>query len=273
MIFTVGVLLCTIAPTSAVFILGRAIAGLGNSGIGGGAVTIFSHILPLQKRPMWFGIVGGVQSITLVSAPVVGGVLIDSASWRGCFGVNLPFCVLAMIFIFFGFEDPARQPSNEQTPFRQKLKLLDPVGTLVIIPCVTCLLLALQWGGTRHGWGSPTTISLLVTFGVLLCTFGFLQYKLGDKATIPVKILKNRNIAGGAWFQACCDGSLALTEFLLSIYFQGVRGFTATKSGALGIPMIVGLMISTILAGVGTSMFGYYTRKYPNVLFCTQTNI
>jgi MFS family permease len=264
-IFTLGSLLCTVAPTSAAFITGRAIAGFGSSGIG--AVTILSRLFPLQKRPLWLGIVSGVQSVALVSAPLIGGALIDSFSWRACFGINLPVGGLAVILIIFSFHDPMPHSTDEQLKLQEKLKRLDLIGTLVIVPCITCLLLALQWGGTRYGWNNAIIISLLVIFGTLLAIFGFLQYKFGDEATLPPKILKNRSLMAGAWFQACCDGTLAVTEYYIAIYFQGVRGFTATKSGALGLPMIIGLMISTISAGFGTTFFGYYTRTY-TLFFC-----
>jgi hypothetical protein len=78
------------------------------------------------------------------------------------------------------------------------LKKLDLVGTLIIVPCITCLLLALQWGGTRYGWQNVVIISLLVVFGALALSLGFLLYKSGYKATVPVKILKDHNAMAGA---------------------------------------------------------------------------
>ena len=258
-IFGIGVLLCTVAPNSAVFILGRAICGLGNCGIGNGAITIMSRLLPLQRRPLWFGIIGGLQSVAMISAPLIGGALIDCFTWRACFGINLPLVALAVALITYSIEaSPAPDQLTELT-LLSRLKSLDLLGTLVIIPSVTCLLLALQWGGTRYGWSSALIISLLVVFGILIVLFSIIQYRSGDGATIPTRIIKNRNMLGGAWFQACSDGTLAVTEYYIAIYFQGVRGFTATKSGALGLPMIIGLMISTLAAGIATSSFGYYT--------------
>ena len=245
-IFTLGDLLCTVAPTSAAFITGRAIAGFGSGGISNGAINILTRLFPLQKRPLWLGIVGGIQSIALVSAPLIGGALIDSFSWRACFGIQLPLGGLAVILIITSFHDPLPHSTEEQLNLQEKLKRLDLVSTLVIVPCITCLLLALQWGGTRYGWRNAIIISLLVAFGVLLTVFGLLQYKLGEKATLPPRILKNRSIMAGAWFQACCDGTLAVTEYYVAIYYQGVKGYTAIKSGALGLPMIVGLMISNV---------------------------
>ena len=258
---TLGSLLCTVARTSRSFIVGRAVIGFANSGIGNGAITILSHVVPLRKRPMWFGIIAGVQTVFMVSAPLIGGALVDSVSWRACFGINLPVGALAFFLILFGFKDASSPSIEEPLKFSEKLKRLDLLSTPVFVPCITSLLLALQWGGTRYGWNNGIVISLLAIFGTLLVVFSFMQYRAGDKATLPPKILRNRSMVAGACFQACCDGTLGVTEYHVSIYLQGVRGFSATKSGALGLPMIVGLLISGLVAGFGTSHLGYYTRK------------
>ena len=185
---------------------------------------------------------------------------------------------MALLFMAVGFRDPTQSPpvpaataeaeesSSSPTTIRQKLTRLDLPSALLIIPSITCLLLALQWGGTTQSWSSPLIITLFASFGTLLLLFGYLQSRLGDNATIPLRLLKNRNLLAGAWFQACCDGTLAITEYYIAIYFQGVRGFSAAKSGALGLPMIVGLMVSMLLAGWGTGKVGYYARKYSFLL-------
>lgn len=165
-----------------------------------------------------------------MAAPPLGGALIDRFSWRACFGVNLPVCACALAFMVAGFRDPTPTPAAssasaaEGVTLRQKLARLDLPGTLLMIPAITSLLLALQWGGIRYGWSSGPIVALLTTFGVLLILFAMLQYKRGEQATIPLRLLKNRNMLAGAWFQACCDGTLAVTEYYLAIYFQGVRG-------------------------------------------------
>ena len=117
--------------------------------------------------------------------------------------------------------------------------------------------MALQWGGIKYGWENARIIVLLVLFVAFLGIFGYIQYRSGDRAAIPIRILKQRSILAGALFHACCDGTLAVTENYLSIYFQGVRGFTAARSGLLGVPLVVGLMIGSPLAGFGITRIGY----------------
>lgn len=258
--FEIGSLLCTFAPNSKVFILGRAVAGLGSSALNGGLLKLLRHCFPLSKQALMGGLVGSCQSIGLVSAPIIGGALIDAFSWRACFGINLPLGVLCVALTAYGFHDPVPNPETALT-FKEKLKRINFLDTLIVVPAIACLLIALQWGGVKYGWQDPRIIVMFVLFGVLFSIFGYLQYRQGDNATIPLRILKNRSILAGMWYTGCCDGILAMTEYYMAIYFQGVRGFTATKSGLLGLPMIGGLSVAIMAAAAGTTVIGYYFRK------------
>lgn len=141
-------LLCTFATNSKIFIAGRAVAGLGVSVIAGGFLKLLKHLFPLHKQALMVSIVGGCQSVGLVSAPIIGGALIDTLTWRACFGINIPLGVMCIALIAYGFEDPLPHPHGEM-PFRAKLKQMDLFGTLLAVPAITILVLALQWGATH----------------------------------------------------------------------------------------------------------------------------
>lgn len=261
-IFELGSLLCTVAPTSAVFILGRAVAGLGSSGLAMGGLIIVTHIFPAHKRPMWSGAIGATQFTAMVIAPLIGGALVDSFSWRACFGINLPIGALTLLFTWYSFRDPVENPDTK-LPLLEKLKQMDPIATCFFIPAVVCLLIALQWGGSKYSWKTPIIIVLFILFGCLTCVFGYIQYRQKEDATIPPRIIKQRSIIAASWFSACCNGVLAVTEYYLSIYFQGVRGFSAVKSGAMGLPLMVGLCVGALVAGFLTTRIGYFYREHP----------
>ena len=169
-----------------------------------------------------------------------------------------------MYFILTSYgvhEAPQLRENEPQLTFREKIKKVDYLGTLLAVPAVTCLLMALQWGGTKFGWGSWQIILPLVFCAVLFAGFGYLQYRRGEKALIPPRILKQRSIIAGMWFGACCEGVLAVTEYYMSIYFQGVRGYSPTKAGLLALPMVGGLSVAFVVSGLGTTWLGYYYRK------------
>lgn len=257
-VFWLGAIVCTFAPSSKVFILGRAIIGLGAAWQSGGILTYITISFPLQKRPVITGVLMFTQTVAMVASPILGGALIQRFSWRACFGINIPLQFLALFFTAYGMQSPSHN-ADLDLPLWEKVKRLDLTGTLIFVPALTCLLIALQWGGVKYGWQDGRIIALLVVSVVLMGVFGYLQYRLKDKATLPPRILKHRSVLAGAWFTACCDGVLATTEYYISIYFQGVRGLTPTKSGLLGVPMIVGLAFATLASGVGISMIGYYS--------------
>lgn len=257
-IFELGSLLCTVAPTSKAFILGRAILGFGSSGVGLGCFTIITQCFPLARRPIWIGIAGASQGVGLVSAPIVGGALIDALSWRACFGINLPLGVPLIALIGYFFKDPVAN-AEIHLPWKEKVKRLDLLSTAIFVPAVACLLLALQIGGSTNKWNSVRVLVLFAVSTFLLGVFGWLQHHGQDAAILPLRILKNRNILAGSWFSVCCNGGLAMTEYYIAIYFQGVKGFSAAKSGVMGVPMIVGLLLATVSSGFGVSKIGYYT--------------
>lgn len=259
-VFEAGSLLCTLAPNSAAFIVGRAIAGVGCGAFSGGLLKLLRHCFPLRKQALMVGLAGGCQSVGLVIAPVLGGIMIDRVSWRLCFGINIPFGVLCIVLTAYGFHDPVPNPDTS-LPLKEKVKRLNMIDTVFVVPAITCLLLALQWGGVTYGWGNVRIIVLLILFAILFSGFGYLQYRRGEDATVPLRVIKQRSIMGAMWYNACCNGVLATTEYYISIYYQGVRGFSATKSGLLGIPMIIGFSVAMMAAAAGTTMIGYYFRQ------------
>jgi MFS family permease len=213
-------------------------------------------------------LLSGVGSLGLITAPTIGGALVDTFSWRACFGINIPLGVLCLILTSYGVhEAPHHRENAPVLTLKEKLKKVDFLGTLLAVPAVTCLLMALQWGGTKFGWGSWQIILPLVFCALLFIAFGYLQYHQGDKALLPPRILKQRSIIAGMWFGACCEGVLAVTEYYMSIYFQGVRGYTPTKAGLLALPMVGGLAIAFVVSGLGTTWLGYYYRELDR-LFC-----
>lgn len=254
----IGGLICTFANSSKIFIVGRAVSGLGNAVQGAGVITLLNYTFSLKDQPKWYGILNFTGSAGLVTGPLIGGLLIQGFGWRACFGINIPLNAICFAIAAYSMEYDIRN-ADSQLPIKEKIKKLDIIGSMIFIPALTCLLVGLTWGGTRYGWGNARIIVLFCISAVLLVVFLFLQHRLGDKATVPPRIAKERSILAGALFCMCCDGTLAVTENYLSIYFQGVKGVSPAKSALLGVPMIVGLMASSMIYGYGTTWIGYYT--------------
>ncbi|KAK7421237.1 hypothetical protein QQX98_002369 [Neonectria punicea] len=256
-IFEVGSLICGIAQDSVTLIIGRAIAGVGSAGIFAGALTILAYTVPLEKRPVYTGLVSGMWGISSVAGPLLGGLLTDQVSWRWCFYINLPIGVITMGVIVFFFHDPERD--IEPATWKVRVWQLDPIGTVIFMPAVICLLLALQWGGVDYEWDDSKITSLFMLSSVLLLLFIYVQYKMGDNATVPRRIFTKRSVWASCFFAFNTGACFLTSVYFLPIWFQAVKGTTAIESGVRNLPMLLGVVLFSMIAGAIVTWWGYYT--------------
>ncbi|QKX56977.1 uncharacterized protein TRUGW13939_04085 [Talaromyces rugulosus] len=258
-IFEIGSAICGAAPTSTAFIIGRAIAGMGSCGIFSGTIVIITDAVPLQKRPMMTGFMGSLFGISSVVAPLMGGAFTDRVTWRWCFYINLPIGAVTIVIISLILKaNPPPNPSPART-IKDRLNQLDPFGTLVFLPSIVCLIIALQWGGTTYSWNNGRIIALFVLFGVLMIAFVLIQRWKQETASVPPRLAKMRSIGAGFWFSLCLGGSMMLFVYYLPVWFQAIKGASAVKSGIMNIPLVLSLVIGSIIAGICVSKIGYFT--------------
>ncbi|KAJ5107401.1 hypothetical protein N7456_004076 [Penicillium angulare] len=253
-LFELGSLICGIAPSSLTFIIGRAIAGLGGGGLLTGSLVIISKCVPVHRRPVFSGLIMGMYAIASVVAPPLGGAFTDHVTWRLCFYINLPFGAVTGVAVFFTFQNT--KPIVQAT-LKEMLWGMDPLGTLIFVSAIVSLLLALQWGGSVYPWGNGRIIALFAVFGALLGCFVCLQLYLGKKAILPPHLLCRRNIWGSALFAFCANGVLISFVYYLPIWFQAVKGTSATRSGLMNLPFILSNVLMTMLSGVFVTMAQY----------------
>lgn len=146
----------------------------------------------------------------------MGGAFTDKVTWRWCFYINLPFGAVTGLFIIFFFQPPGGKTKAAASTWKEQIKLLDLEGTFFFIPGVICLLLALQWGGTKYAWSDGRIIALFVLFGVLIIGFVAIQIWKQELATVPPRIFKNRNIWGCAIFAAFLGASFFVMVYYVS---------------------------------------------------------
>ena len=111
---------------------------------------------------------------------------------------NLPIGALVFCLVFLSFRFKVKKNQMRDMPAMEKLKTFDFAGIVLLLGAVSCLFLALQWGGNKFSWSSTRIICLLVGFGLLLIAFGLLQWRLKERATIPLRILRGRTVLFGS---------------------------------------------------------------------------
>ncbi|KAH8652595.1 major facilitator superfamily domain-containing protein [Tricladium varicosporioides] len=257
-LFELGSLVCGAAPSSNALIIGRAIAGIGSAGVFNGGIVIISRTVPLVRRPIFVGIIGAMYGIASVVGPLMGGAFTSHLSWRWCFYINLPIGGITVLGIIF-FLKPPEKADQRSLGYRVRLRKLDPIGTVVFIPGIVCLLIALQWGGTKYPWSDARVVALLVIFAVLITVFVMLQVYNKENATVPTHIISQRSMAFGSWYTFSLSSSFFIGLYYLPIWFQAIKGASAIHSGIMNLPLLLGVVAMALISGVLITLIGYYT--------------
>ncbi|KAH8880059.1 MFS general substrate transporter [Thozetella sp. PMI_491] len=264
-IFELGSVMCAIAPSSFVLILGRAVAGLGGAGIFTGTFLIMALSVPMHERAKFIGINGGFAAVAQVMAPFLGGVFTDSLSWRWCFWINLPLGGVTILVVLFMLRLPEQAGGSPSKSVWELLRKFDIVGTIFFLPATVSLLLALQWGGEEYPWDDWRVVLLLCTFGVTIVAWGVTQRRLGDHATVPLRIVRQRSVAASLWMMFCRGSYGTIVIQYVPMWFQTILNVSAYQSGLNLLATSGSMALVTLMSGYMTSFIGYYV---PQMYLC-----
>ncbi|KAG9294619.1 hypothetical protein G9A89_008098 [Geosiphon pyriformis] len=239
--FLIGSLLCAIAPNMESMIAFRAFQGIGGGGIVSLVMIIISDIVPLRNRPNIQGLFGAVYGMASLIGPLVGGALTDHATWRMCFYLNLPIGALAIGAVFFLLRLPQREGS-----FIEKLNRIDWLGTSILVLATVSLLLPLSWGGDRYPWNHPIIISLLCSGTILFILFGVIEAHYPIEPISPIHLILNPAVLA-CYGVSMCHGMIFFSMiYYIPLYFQVVKGETATVSGLQLLPFVLAVGFGSI---------------------------
>ncbi|KAK8042411.1 MFS general substrate transporter, partial [Apiospora phragmitis] len=257
-LFEIGSLVCGVANSSTMLIIGRAVAGMGGSGIVNGAFTIIAGCVPMPRRPPLIGFASGVAQLGLVTGPLIGGVLTEHATWRWCFYINLPIGGLVLALLAFTHVPDEVPKPPPMSVVRTLPATLDIVGFAIFAPSAIMLLLALQGGGNAYAWNSSQIIGLFVGAGATFLAFVAWDHHKGDDAMIPFSIIRQRHVWASSLTYGFFMGSVFCASYYLPIYFQGVRDASPTMSGVYILPSVLPNILFALASGWLHGRVGYY---------------
>ncbi|RHZ55197.1 hypothetical protein CDV55_105193 [Aspergillus turcosus] len=255
-VFELGSLICGIATSSKMLIVGRAVAGMGSSGMVNGALTIVAGAVPMHRRPVLVGIMMGLSQIGLVLGPLIGGALTTYTTWR--FYINLPIGALVAALLVFTRIPEQREKGRAVEVLPTFFKTFDILGFVLFAPAAIQLLLALQYGGNQYGWNSATVIGLFCGAGAMFVIFLAWEHRMGKDAMIPFHVVRNRIVSCSCAVIMTLFGMTITVSYYLPIYFQAVKGETALVSGVDLLPSVLCQIVMALVSGALTGRIGYY---------------
>ncbi|OAQ77948.1 MFS transporter [Purpureocillium lilacinum] len=249
-IFEIGSAICGAAQSSAMFIVGRVISGVGSAGVANGALTIIAAVLPRKRQPLFMGVNMGIGQLGLATGPIIGGAFTSHASWRWCFYINLPLGVVVGGFLLFNTIPEPKPKRPALQVLGTAVKSLDLPGFFLICPSAVMFLLGLQYGGNNYPWDSSVVIGLLAGAAVTFCLFIAWERRQGDEAMVPFTMLKHRVIWSAAMTMFFSLSSTLVADFYIAIYFQAILNDSPLMSGVHMLPVTLGMVLFTMISGV-----------------------
>jgi EmrB/QacA subfamily drug resistance transporter len=250
-VFLIGSALCGAAQNLTELIVFRAVQGLGGGGLIVGTMAAIGDVVAPRDRGRYQGMFGAVFGLASVIGPLLGGFLTTSLTWRWIFYVNLPIGVLA--FAVLAATLPSR---SDETHHR-----IDYLGAALLAGALSALVLCCTLGGTTYGWGSPVVVGLGVASLVLVVLFANAERRAAEPI-LPPRLFANPVFSVTSAIGLVVGFALFGSVTYLPLFLQVVNGASPTGSGLQILPLMLGLLITSIASGQIISRTGTY-KPFP----------
>ncbi|KZV65866.1 ABC transporter [Peniophora sp. CONT] len=268
-VFELGSLFCAVSFSVEFLIFGRAVAGLGGTGMWASIMSIIARITTLETRPILLGLFGAVFAVSSIIGPIIGGAFSDHVTWRWCFYINLPIGGVALAIVFVVLPNLRVVAGSGKLT---ALMRLDWIGAILNFGFVTFLLIALQYGGNELPWDDGMVIAFLVLAAVFAIVFVLWERRAGPRAVLPLEVALRRNVLVstvaavfifmsfvvfnvGSTCRSLVYSCFELTK-KLPLFYQ-VKGHSATRSGIDILPFMISGVLATLVTGGVVSKTGF----------------
>ncbi|OBG19132.1 MFS transporter [Mycolicibacterium celeriflavum] len=245
LVFAVASLLCSLAPNIETLIAARLLQAIGGSMMNPVAMSIITQVFTGRvERARAIGVWGGVVGISMAAGPIVGGALIELINWRAVFWINLPICALAILLTALFV------PESKSATMRD----VDPVGQglgMAFLFGVVFMLIE----GPVMGWTDPRTVAVGLVAAVALVAFLAYEARRRDPF-IDLRFFRSIPFASATMIAVCAFASWGAFLFMMSLYLQDERGFSAMHTGLIYLPIAIGALVVSPLSGRMVGRFG-----------------
>jgi EmrB/QacA subfamily drug resistance transporter len=246
-VFLIGSVLSGLSQNMNELIACRALQGVGAGGLMIGAQAIIGDVVPPRERGKYMGLIGAVFGVATVAGPLAGGYLTDDVNWRWVFYVNVPIGIIALAVV-----STVLHVKKDSVKHR-----IDYLGMLLLSAASVCVVLFSTWGGTQYAWSSPVTIGLGVGFVALVILFLYAE-RYASEPIIPLRLFRSSIFNIASLISLVVGVAMFGAVSYLGFFLQMVDHVSATTSGLLLLPLVGGLLISSIASGRIVSATGRY---------------
>lgn len=246
-VFTLGALICGVAPSMEVLIAGRTVQGLGGGGLIVVAMAVVADLLPPRERSRVQGALGGVFGLSTVVGPLVGGFLVQSLGWHWIFFANLPVVAIAWVVLQSALR--GRAPGARPR--------IDVAGAALLTATLSGLVLVTSMGGTALGWSEPAMLALIGATLASLTGFLFVEGRAAEPI-LPLSLFRLNAVAVVNAAGLLVGMAMFGTITFLPLYLQVVQGVSPVLSGMFLLPMMGGLIGASMVSGRVMGRTGRY---------------
>jgi EmrB/QacA subfamily drug resistance transporter len=252
-VFLVGSVLSGFATSMAMLIVFRGVQGIGAGGLIVLAQALIADIVSPRERGRYQGYFGAVFGAASVAGPLLGGFVTDHLSWRWVFYINVPLGILALVVI------SATLPG---TRYRTRVRI-DWTGIALLSGAISTLVLLTTWGGTEYAWGSGVIIGLGVVTALLLVAFLAVERRVVEP-TLPLRLFRLPTFRIATTVSLIVGVAMYAAVTYLPTFLQVANGASASNSGLLIVPVMLGLLTASVSAGQIITRTGHY-RVFPRI--------